>query len=283
MKLWVDAGVVAATILAVSGCGGSAATPAQDQTAMPLGTVKPGVLTVAYRTDDKPASFSDNGTPSGFYVDLVGAIAGDLKVQATYVASDFAGALPNVRNHVYDTVALSVLATDERKQVVAFSTPISYATAMLVSRKSAPVPTAAAARSKTVAITRGSALIPLLQEKSPGVQVKEFPNIAASTAALSAAQVDAIFTGIATAHQLTSQHSDLTLGTEVLSSGVNELPVATDRRELLKAINRALVDVTRDGSFVRLWQKWNPDEPIADQMFIDYPAMKRPAPRPAHS
>ena len=67
-----------------------------------------------------------------------------------------------------------------------------------MSRKNAPIATVESAAGKTVAVTTGSALIPLLQKIAPQVSIKEFPNIASSTNALIAGQVDGLFTGNAT-------------------------------------------------------------------------------------
>jgi polar amino acid transport system substrate-binding protein len=79
--------------------------------------------------------------------------------------------------------------TPQREAVVSFTTPVGYGQAQLVSRKNAPLATLQDAEGKTVAITTGSALIPLLQKTAPKVSIKEFPNVASSTNALLAGQV----------------------------------------------------------------------------------------------
>ena len=118
--------------------------------------------------------------------------------------------VPAVQNHQYDTAAFGVLVTPEREAVVDFTTPIGYGQAQLVSRKNAPLETIERADGKTVAVTTGSALIPLLQKIAPKVTIKEFPNIASSTNALLAGQVDGLFTGNATAAHLVELHPELT-------------------------------------------------------------------------
>ena len=242
-----------------------------------LELITPGLLKVAYRTDDKPVSFLQDGKPSGFMVELMNAVAGRMGLKVTYISTTFAAMLPSVRNHQYDTAAFGVLVTPKRQAVVNFSTAVGYGQAQLVSRKSAPLSTLEDAAGKTVAITTGSALIPLLQKIAPKVSIKEFPNIASSTNALRAGQVDGLFTGNATAERVITQHPELT-ATETVESDANGIPIAKDRPELLAAFNKALASVMTDGTYGKLFTKWNPSGVhIPQRMFTDYPGMPRPA------
>jgi len=145
------------------------------------------------------------------------------------VSSDFASLLPSVRNHRYDTAAFGVLVTPERAGVTNFTTAVTYGEAQLISRKQRPLASVTDAAGKTVAVTRGSALIPLLQKTAPSVVIKEFPNIAASANALTVGQVDGLFTGTATARELLAKHVDFA-ASERATSGKTAFPVARDRQ-----------------------------------------------------
>jgi len=240
-------------------------------------TGTPGELRVAYRTDDKPVSFLQDGKPTGFLVEFVNEIARRTGLHVTYVSTSFAAMLPSVQNHQLDTAAFGVLVTPKRAEVVSFTTATGYGQARLVSRKDAPVEAIERAGGKTVAVTTGSALIPLLKTIAPTVTIKEFPNIASSANALIARQVDGLFTGIATAAHLVEQHPELT-ATQTVESGMNALPVAKDRPRLLAAMNQAIAGMMKDGTYARLFTKWNePTIGIPERMFHDYPGMARPA------
>lgn len=254
--------------------------PAQaDTTASAIHTVRPGHLTIAYRTDDRPVSFIKNGKPTGFMVEFETAVAARLGLKPVFIATTFAAMLPAVRNHRYDTAAFGVLVTPQRRAMVAFTTPIGYAQARLVSRKTGAIATVQNAKGKTIAITQGSALIPLLRRIAPGVRVKEFPNIASSTNALRADQVDGLFTGLATADQLVHQHLGLT-GSQVVTSGVTEFPVAKSNPQLRAALNQAIAVLMKNGTFTRMFVRWNPPNvPMPDQLYADYPGMPHAAPR----
>lgn len=237
-------------------------------------TLRPGELKVAYRTDDRPVSFIQNGVPSGFMVDLVNSIGDRLGLKVTFVSTSFAAMLPAVKNEQYDTAAFGVIVTPERKNIVDFTKPVGYAQARLVSRKVAAIDTVEHAPGKTIAITQGSALIPLLNRIAPGVNVREFPNIAASLNALLASQVDGLFTGLTTADELVERHRELA-PSQVVISGVNALPVAKSNPALLDALNGAITGLMNDGTYTRLFHHWNPTGvEIPEPLFADYPKLQ---------
>ncbi|HEY4202574.1 MAG TPA: transporter substrate-binding domain-containing protein [Devosiaceae bacterium] len=253
------------------------ATSALAQAAPAFKMVNPGQLTVAYRTDDKPVSFIDeSGKPAGFLVDFENAIGADLGIKIEYIATDFASMVPSIRNNRYDTAAFQTLVTPERSAVVDFTTALTYSQARLVTRKEAPIEKVDGASGKSVAITRGSALIPQLQQIAPGVTVREFPNIAASLNALLAGQVDGLFTGLSTASHLVNDHQELT-ASQIVTTGTSAFPVSKDNPELTKALNASIDKLMKDGTYTRLYVKWFADDvEIPDQLYADYPGMPHP-------
>ena len=238
-------------------------------------TVQPGQLTIAYRTDDKPVSFIVDGKPTGLLVDLENAIAGKLHIKVEFVATDFASMLPGVRNQRYDSAAFDVLVTPAREKVVDFTKAVGYGQARLVTRKAAPIVKIDDAKGKVVAITRGSALIPKLQQLVPGVSIREFPNIASSLNALIAGQVDGLFTGLSTAANLVAKHSELT-ASQVVTTGRAAFPIAKSNSALKAAYDKAITELMNDGTYPRLFAKWNPaGAAIPAQLYKDFPDMPR--------
>ena len=253
------------------------ATPPALAAATPP-TVTKGVLTVAYRTDDKPVSFIENGKATGFAVEFERAIAAQLHLKVTFVATNFASMLPAVKNHRYDTAAFGVLVTPARQKMVDFTKPIGYGQARLVTLKKAPIAKVQEAAGKVIAITQGSALIPLLNRIAPSVQVKEFPNIASSRNALLAGQVDGLFTGLATSARLVKNDAQLT-ESQTVTTGVAAYPVAKSNPQLLAALNTAMTKLIDDGTFTRLFVQWNPPSVhIPEELYKAYPDMPHPKP-----
>lgn len=264
-------GCLCAQLVVLSSClgAGASTTPLRIKES---GAARSRELLVAYRTDDKPVSFLEDDKPAGLYVDLLDDLARRTGRRAVFVATDFASAVPSVRDHLYDTAAMTVLVTDERSVMVDFTTAVSYNSAAIVSRGDAPLPMVAAAADKTVAVTRGSALINLLNTRYPKIQVSEHPSISASLAAVESGSVDGMFTGLVTATQIQRDHPALAVSEPVVSARV-AFPIALDRPPLLAALNDALRAAMLDGTYARLRAKWAPNEPVSPQLLQDYPGM----------
>ena len=136
--------------LSLAACGGATSSSTNQ-----LGTISAGQLKFAFRSDDKPASFVQDGKPAGFLIDLTQAMAAKMNLTPVYVSTDFDSMLPNVRNHTYDSAAFDTLITPARQKVVDFTSAVEYSEAQLISRKSASITSIQSAGSKTVAVTIG--------------------------------------------------------------------------------------------------------------------------------
>lgn len=261
---------LAVSFVAAGACGMAEASPA----AAGLHTVESGVITYAFRADDKPVSFIQDDKPAGFMVDLATDIARRLGLKPEFVATDFSSMVPSVSSHRYDSAAFAVLVTPAREKVVDFTTPVNFAEARLVSLKTAPLQTVKDGAGKTVAITVGSALIPVLEKIDPSIVIKSYPNIAASTAALKTGQVSGLFTGLEASTGLLNRNPDFQ-GSALVISGQGAFPIAKDRPALLVAMNEALGATISDGTYMKLFRKWYPKLEISAEMLKAYPAFKK--------
>ncbi len=251
--------------LALTACGSSSSS------ANPDGTLNKGQLVIAYRSDDKPASYISNNQAAGYAIELMKSIAAQLHLTPKFVDVAFNSILPGVQNHQYDT-SIGVLATPARQKQVGFTTPSDFTFAQLISKKSAEIATISDSAGKTVAITSGSALIPLLEAKVPTVKVKEFPKIPASANALEIGQVQGLFTGPLTTKQLLSQYPDLT-ATQTIAIGFDALPYPKTDAVLGKALNSALATVMKNGTYTKEFKQFEPGKTLPSQLLSQYPGM----------
>ncbi|MGC8512027.1 MAG: transporter substrate-binding domain-containing protein [Acidimicrobiales bacterium] len=250
----------------------SSSTQASTKSSSPnLGTIKPGEMIVAIRSGDKPASYVSNGHAAGYQIDQLRAMAALMHLTPKFITVAFDSQVPGVQDERYDTT-IGALDTPARAKVVGFTTPTDYVFAQLISRKSDPLATVNDAAGHSVAITAGSALIPLLQSKVPTVTVKEFPSIAASAVALETGQVQGLFTGPLTTKQLLSEHSDFT-ATQVIPIGYTALPFRKGDTVFGDALNKALATVMENGTFTRLFKEAEPGQKIPTQLLKLYPGM----------
>lgn len=269
--------LVAVTMLGAFTACGSDDSPSDEgskdsTSAAGLETLKDGALLVGFRSDDKPISFIENGKATGFMIEVMDAIAEEAGLKPSYEAKEFASLLPDVRNHLIDVAAFDTLVTPERKKVVDFVGPINFRKAQLLSQKASALSKVTDADGHTIAITRGSALIPLLEGIAPDATIKEFPNVAASVNALSAGTVDGLFTGGGKAAELMHEHTDFG-GSNLVTSGESAFPVAKDHPKLKKALNDALKTIVENGTYKKLHDKWL-DADIPSEMHDAFPGLK---------
>ncbi len=267
--------LVSGALLAACGSGSSTTSSASVSstatTHAVIQTRTPGTLTIAYRSDDKPASYISNGHAAGYEIDLMKAVAAQMHLKTKFIDIAFNGILPGVQNKQFDT-SIGVLATPAREKQVGFSTPTDYVYGQLISKKSDPLATVNDAAGHSVAITAGSALIPLLQNKVPTVTIKQFPAIAASANALEIGQVQGLFTGPLTTTQLLKQYPNLE-ATQQIPIAFDAFPYPKDDTSLGTAIDAALKSVMENGTFTKIFEKSEPGKQIPKELLAKYPGM----------
>ena len=90
---------------------------------MAIPTNTPGILRVASALPDPPFEFMDGDTPTGFDVELMHAICGELGLQwrlTRYTGSDFNHIFHGLANGSWDCVASGTTITPERQKVAVF-------------------------------------------------------------------------------------------------------------------------------------------------------------------
>jgi|GEM_PF-1467231 len=255
----------------VTACSSSSTKAATQGSANNLGTIKPGQMIVAIRGGDKPASYISNGKAAGYQIDQIRAMASLMHLTPDFITVAFDSQLPGVEDGRYDTT-IGALDTPARAKEVGFTTPTDYVYAQLISLKKDPLSTVTAAAGHSVAITAGSALIPLLEAKVPTVSIKEFPSIASSAVALETGQVQGLFTGPLTTKQLLSEHPDFT-ATQVIPIGFTALPFKKGDTAFGDALTKALTTVMENGTFTKIFKEAEPGHKIPTELLKDYPGM----------
>ena len=90
-------------------------------------TLKPGTLVVASAYPDPPFDLIENGSESGFDIELMRAISAQLGVTlqpVRYSGDDFNGIFDGLAKHSYDAVISGTTITPERSTIVLFSPAI---------------------------------------------------------------------------------------------------------------------------------------------------------------
>jgi octopine/nopaline transport system substrate-binding protein len=171
---------------------------------------RPAEITIATEGAYEPWNFTGSGGKlEGLEVDLANDLCARMKIKCTIVAQDWDGLIPSLTARKFDAIMASMIITEKRLAVIAFSEPYAPTSATMMVEKTGPLANVPGA-DKTVDLGGDPAaaraeldkVAPLLKGKSIGVQ--------ASTA--NAAFLDKYFKGVVTVREYkTTEQHDLDL------------------------------------------------------------------------
>lgn len=266
----------AVAILFLSACSSGSteeAAPAEETTAAStctkesLATVTPGQLTIAtgepayypWVIDDKPES------GEGFEAAVAYAVATQLgysNEEVVWKRTTFDGAIaPGVKDYDFNLQQFSI--TDERKDVVDFSSAYYTASQVIVSYKGSAIDgktSIADLKSAKIGAAVGTTSLEAAQTIiAPNTEVQVFNDNAAAVQALKNKQIDGIVVDLPTGYYLAGVEIDggLLVG-ELPSSGTGDQfgLLLTKDSPITSCISEAVDAITADGTLAAIEEKW---------------------------
>lgn len=120
--------IAAATAIAAVALGATAAL------------AQPATVTIATEGAYEPWNFTGpDGTIQGFEVDLANDLCARMKVECKIVAQDWDGLIPALTAKKYDAIMASMIVTEKRLKVIAFSEPYAPTSAGILAEKAGPL------------------------------------------------------------------------------------------------------------------------------------------------
>ena len=245
--------------LALSTIGACATTHRQ-----PLRTLSSGTLKIGTYFVNPPFEYVSDGKRVGFEVDLMDEIAARLSLTPLYVDTEWEMILQQMQQGQYDCIVGGITITPERRRLLAWSTPYMTTTLSLLvdGRRSPNLHSIADFRNASVGVQAATTDYDIafrMQHRGQigSVKVYPFAGIQDAMVDLVAGRITAVMKVYPVAAWLAHQTPGLVIAAQVpddpqpLGIGFRQ-----DNAELLAAVNRALADMSRDGSHARLAQKW---------------------------
>jgi polar amino acid transport system substrate-binding protein len=237
-------------------------------------TIATGELAVLYNPATPPTSFIRDGQPTGMAIDLITEAARRIGVKPVFKAhADVAGALPAISNGQYDVAALGLMRTPEREAVVDFSGPWYYGWFPLVVDTKSGIKDYADLRGKIVGATKGSIQERWLTENQKEAKLMAFPNEVSMITALNAGSVDAILMGSAQLEETLKRYPHFAAIARTPTPYPNAFPLRKGNASLKKALDDALAAMAADGTYLKIFDKWHPGDPLPEPLYKDYPAL----------
>ena len=230
-----------------------------------------GVRAIRFLTSDDypPLNFAlEDGTLTGFNVDIARAICAELEIACTIQARRWDTLIDSLLTGKGDAVVASIAATAATRARVDFSQPYYQTPARFVVRKgSAPlVLSDSGLKGKTVGVVGGSSHEAYLKAFFPHAKPKSYADVSGLETALRAGEIDVAFAdGLTFAVWLNGESSANCCGfvggpyceSLFFGEGVG-IAVRTDDVDLPRAMNWALSRLMSKGVYSEIYLKYFP-------------------------
>ena len=254
----------AMSVMALASCGsgagggGSATAAAKDN---PYGLQQAGTLRVGTLTDAPPNVYLKDGKFTGFDNDLFTAVASKLDLKVEFVGTDFSALLAQVKNKKFDIGSSSITITDARKKTVAFTNGYDFGYFGLDVPAGSDIKTFDQLKGKRVTVVQGTVQDDYATKL--GLDPVRVPDYNGALNQLKAGTAQA-WVAPAEIGEKTAKESGgkVILVAKQISSAPTAFAIAQDNPVFLKALNAALDEVIKDGTWTKLQDQYYPDRPV---------------------
>ena len=245
-----------------------AGLPVQHARAADLDAIKAsGMMTVATEDDFHPFEFIENGKPTGYDTELLALVQAEAPFKINQEIIPWAGILPGVTTGKYDMAVTAVLVNDERKQTLAFSSPVAESTSFYVTRKDEDgIKSGTDLSGKTVGVQAGSAMLKHLQTfdaklKADGgdgiAKIVEYQSYPEAYQDLAIGRTEAVVNTLINVSALVKEKPDVFKLGEAVSEPVFIAWATTKGNDaLVEYVNSVLNAARKDGTMYALQDKW---------------------------
>lgn len=249
-------------LLAVTGCSSGSKSSGSSAD----GVAKSGTLKIGTSNNIKPYAYEENGKLTGFEIDLITAAAKKLNLKPDFIALDFSALLPAVNNRQFDVVASAVGITAPRKKMVDFSEGYLAGYFGLLTRPTSGITSSVSSVSgKRIAVLQGSIEDANADTFIPGAKIVRFPDDNTADLALKNNRVDGFFNDFDPNLGIIKKYPDLHL-TQPITVPATSFPAGWAVRKgntpLVTKLNGALKQIVSDGTWLNLYKKYFPQDPV---------------------
>ena len=256
----ISVGLVLAVALVLAGCG-SGAGGGGDQG----GGGGDEQITVASDIAYPPFEFTKNGQPVGFDIDLMREIGKRAGFTPEFQNVTFDGIIPGLGNNLYDAGISAFTITKAREKKVDFSDPYFNADQSLMVQSGSPIKSVDDIGDGTVGVQLGTTgELKAKEFKEQGKitgEIRTFDTITDGFSALENGQVDAIINDLPVSLDKANQSDGTLEVVQNIPTGEQYGIAFPTGSELLEPTNKALEEIKKDGTYVKIYEEWIGQKP----------------------
>lgn len=208
-----------------------------------------------------------DGQLQGFNIDIGNEICKRLESECVWINQSFDGLIPGLQARKFDLVSSTMTATDARRKVIDFSSPLYIVVSRLVAHKDKDLePTVESLKGLRIGVQQGTTMEAYARKEwAPnGIQVISYPSYTNAYTDLAAGRIDASFqeapnalNGFLNKPEGADYH--LTGGIINDSAILNEpiaIGIRKNNKELKSAIDEAIQNMLTDGTIQTISEKY---------------------------
>jgi ABC-type amino acid transport substrate-binding protein len=231
-------------------------------------TLQPGALVVASAYPDPPFDLMENGSATGFDIELMRAVCGQLGLRlqpVPYSGDDFNGIFEGLAKQTCDAVISGTTITPERAAIVKFSEPyLEFNQGIAVNAQlAANVSSTGDLRGLTAGSQSGNTsdiVARRLRAEGAIADIRYYPyhGIASALDALEAGRIGLVIKLFPVISWLVKDRPKLRVAMQVPTHEKLGIAFAKQNDALCSAVNEALRMLRANGEFARLQARWFP-------------------------
>ncbi len=247
-----------ALALVAAACGGDD-DGGGDGDGAALDLVSSGTLTVCTDAPYPPMEFEQDGEFTGFDIELMRAIAGELGLDLAVVNSGFDPITSGtaMQSGDCDIAAASITITEEREENIDFSDPYFVADQSLLVKSDSGITTLSDLDGRSLGVQSGTTGEAYAEENASGASIVSFDAPGDLFVALEAGEIEGILQDIVvnqgrvleddTVALVETYPTDENYGFAVQEEGAEDV---------LEAVNGALATLRDDGTYDTIYEEW---------------------------
>ncbi|WP_132991904.1 ABC transporter substrate-binding protein/permease [Gordonia zhaorongruii] len=235
-------------------------TPIDQIDTSQLGLIKPGTIIVGTLGDAPPSICVDSDQHyTGMDNEMLRAMAGKLGLNVQFVGTEFSGLLAQVAGKRFDVGSSSITTTEERRQTVGFTNGYDFGYFSLAAPVDGKVKGFGDLNAGTrIGVVQGTVQDDYVVNELHLNPVK-YPDYATAYANLRSGQIDAWVAPSQQAEGTVDPADGIGILENTFSiNNFTAWAVAKGNPKLIDALNSALDEIIKDGTWSKLYQDWAP-------------------------